>query len=158
MPPGERSNQTKRFDTHWSTDEISDISSTKNSSSLLHDKLYEVRMHKIPEKDRSDCVQYPYLARGITILIDLKYILVFQQNSILRKEIEHLVYDNYGVVQNKLQQLQTNRNVAQIYFQESVVSMQAAKSTSDELLSSLEQLNETAKSITFPSKKNAGFC
>ena len=154
MPSGERSNQTKRFDTHLSTDEISDISSTKNSSSLLHDKLYEVRMHKIPEKDRSDCV----LARGITILIDLKYILVFQQNSILRKEIEHLVDDNYGVVQNKLQQLQTNQNVAQIYFQESVVSMQAAKSTSDELLSSLEQLNETAKSITFPSKKNAGFC
>ena len=56
MPPGERSNQTKRFDTHLSTDEISDISSTKNSSSLLHDKLYEVRMHKIPEKHRSDCV------------------------------------------------------------------------------------------------------
>ena len=99
-----------------------------------------------------------YRAKGITILIDLKYILVFQQNSILRKEIEHLVDDNYGVVQNKLQQLQTNQNVAQIYFQESVVSMQAAKSTSDELLSSLEQLNETAKSITFPSKKNAGFC
>ena len=83
---------------------------------------------------------------------------MFQQNSILRKEIEHLVDDNYRVVQNKLQQLQTNQNVAQIYFQESVVSMQAAKSTSDELLSSLEKLNETAKSINFPTKKNTGFC
>ena len=83
---------------------------------------------------------------------------MFQQNSILRKEIEHLVDDNYGAVQNELQQLQTNQNVAQIYFQESVVSMQAAKSTSDELLSSLEKLNETAKSMKFPSKKNARSC
>ena len=77
---------------------------------------------------------------------------MFQQNSILRKEIEHLVDDNYRVVQNKLQQLQTNQNAAQIYFQESVVSMQAAKSTSDELLTSLEKLNETAKSTNLPIK------
>ena len=46
-PSGERSNPTKRFDAHLSTDEISDSSSTRNSSSLLHDKLYEVRMLNI---------------------------------------------------------------------------------------------------------------
>ena len=53
MPSGERLNQTNRFDTHLSTDEISDNSSTRNSSSLLHDKLYEVRMHNMPEKDKA---------------------------------------------------------------------------------------------------------
>ena len=54
MPSGERLNQTKRFDTHLSTDEISDTGSTRNSSSLLHDKLYEVRIHNSPKKDTAE--------------------------------------------------------------------------------------------------------
>ena len=62
MPSGERLNQTNRFDTHLSTDEISDNSSTRNSSSLLHDKLYEVRMRNVSSKDTADCV-----GKGITV-------------------------------------------------------------------------------------------
>ena len=49
-PSGERSNPTKRFDPHLNTDKISDGSPTRNTSSLLHDKLYEVRIDNIPEK------------------------------------------------------------------------------------------------------------
>ena len=64
-PSGERSNPTKRFDTHLTSGEISDISSTKNSSSLLHDKLYEVRMHNVSEKDTAD-FKTVLLAKGLT--------------------------------------------------------------------------------------------
>ena len=75
MPSGERLNQTKRFDTHLSTDEISDTSSTRNSSSLLHDKLYEVRIHNSPKKDTADCV----LASSIDVLIEFIPYLCFSK-------------------------------------------------------------------------------
>ena len=55
-PSGERSNPTKRFDPHLNADKISDGSPTRNTSSLLHDKLYEVRIDNIPEKGTADCV------------------------------------------------------------------------------------------------------
>ena len=75
MPSGERLNQTNRFDTHLSTDEISDNSSTRNSSSLLHDKLYEVRMHNMPEKDKAD------LASSIDVLIEFIPYLCFSKTQ-----------------------------------------------------------------------------
>ena len=53
-PSGERSNPTKRFDPHLNADKISDGSPTRNTSSLLHDKLYEVRIDNIPLKDTGD--------------------------------------------------------------------------------------------------------
>ena len=62
-PSGERSNPTKRFDPHLNADKISDGSPTRNTSSLLHDKLYEVRIDNIPEKGTADCV----LAKGIAL-------------------------------------------------------------------------------------------
>ena len=79
MPSGERLNQTNRFDTHLSTDEISDNSSTRNSSSLLHDKLYEVRIHNMPEKYTADCVKTGLIASSIDVLIEFIPYLCFSK-------------------------------------------------------------------------------
>ena len=81
-PSGERSNPTKRFDTHLTSGEISDISSTKNSSSLLHDKLYEVRMYNISD---FIWVIHIFLAKGIALLIDRIYSCVLAKLNIKKR-------------------------------------------------------------------------
>ena len=78
-PSGERSNPTKRFDPHLNADKISDGSPTRNTSSLLHDKLYEVRIDNIPEKDTAD------LAKGITVLIDCMHSCVLAKLNIKKR-------------------------------------------------------------------------
>ena len=76
-PSGERSNPTKRFDPHLNVDKISDGSPTRNTSSLLHDKLYEVRMRNISIKDTADCV----LAKGLCLINRLQIFLCFSKTQ-----------------------------------------------------------------------------
>ena len=40
----------------------------------------------------------------------------------------------------------------QLYFQESVISMQQARANSNELIMKLDNMNETSKCIIFPKK------
>lgn len=75
---------------------------------------------------------------------------LYEKNITLRKEIDALVNDSCGSVATKLQDLLTDLSKTQLYFQESVISIQQAKANSNDILLCLDNIGETSKSSRFP--------
>ena len=119
--------------------------SQQEKSSILHDKLYEVTNLCIFVYE----IYVKFLSLFV-IYIHTLFALFLQKNIEVRKEIQNVIDGNCDRLSTKLRELLSNQGKTQLYFQESVIAMQQAKSDASDIPQELEKVLQTSNSLIFP--------
>ena len=120
--------------------------SQQEKSSILHDKLYEVTNLCIFVYE----IYVKFLYIWFVIYIHILFALFLQKNIEVRKEIQNVIDGNCDRLSSKLRDLLSNQGKTQLYFQESVIAMQQAKSDASDIPQELEKVLQTSNSLIFP--------